>query len=271
MQKKIALPAIGTVSVLKAFTFVALFGVFAWHLAEAKGCKKGKEPCLATSLPSEAKKPKQRTKNAVLKAAQRGEPQGKQLAPVARAEEPKAAPAPAPVKAAPAAKASLSKLIPDLSDFDALQPSSELGDDPFPPMFTEAELSPDAGPGFPPPAATLAVSHASAEVPAPGRRNAESYYRDQMCAARWKGIANYRLSDGSRADCVNMEMAVRVAYADQWQEAIGQALHFGRKTGLRPAVALVMEQPQDRKFLRLLTDLRKFYGLEFRILVVEDR
>ena len=297
MQKSIFLPGLIRPLVHKAFTFVVLLSVFTPSEAEAIRCQQGvpcgnacispKEVCRARSLPSEAKAPKSRAKPAVLKEAVKSEPSA---APVVKGKKPKKAtkpvkevkeevlaleaeaPAPAVKKAAPR------KLIPDLADFDGLGANLDLGDDPFPPVFSEEEMSEDQGPGFPPPASMLAASvPATAAAPTvvnaspSSRRHPESYYREQLCGPRWKGIANYGLSDGSSADCVNMQMAIRIAYADQWQEAIGQALHYGRKTGLRPAVALIIEQPQDRKFLRLLTDLRKHYSLELRILVVEDK
>ena len=77
----------------------------------------------------------------------------------------------------------------------------------------------------------------------------ERWYQERWCKAH-NGIMEYRLSDGTRVDCLTDEYAVEVEFAEKWAEAIGQALYYAAMTGRKPAILLIMERGErDRRYL----------------------
>ncbi len=75
-----------------------------------------------------------------------------------------------------------------------------------------------------------------------GHIHPEKYYQQQWCSAQG-GVAEYRLDDGTRVDCLTDTHAVEVDFARKWAESIGQALYYGLQTGKRPGVLLILESP----------------------------
>lgn len=69
----------------------------------------------------------------------------------------------------------------------------------------------------------------------------ESAYRDAWC----KGRTEVTLHDGSRVDCLLDNYAVEVEFAGKSFEALGQAMHYARVSGTKPAILLIIETPQD--------------------------
>lgn len=69
----------------------------------------------------------------------------------------------------------------------------------------------------------------------------------------------YVVSGGSRVDCLTDEYAVEVDFARKWTEAIGQSLYYAHKTDRAPGILLIMEKPDDRKYLG-----RLFYTIKER-------
>lgn len=88
----------------------------------------------------------------------------------------------------------------------------------------------------------------------------EEYYQAQFCQAH-HGIMEYRLSDGTRVDCFTDEYAVEVEFAPKWYQAIGQALHYGRMTGKKPAIYLILRSPKDKRYLTRLKAVIQYYKL----------
>lgn len=86
-----------------------------------------------------------------------------------------------------------------------------------------------------------------------GHLHPESYYQRLWCDEH-DGMAEVRLADGTRADCLTMEHAVEVDFAAKWAEAIGQAQHYARLTGLQPGILLILERPEDGVYLERLQD-----------------
>ena len=82
-------------------------------------------------------------------------------------------------------------------------------------------------------------------------KHAEQWYTDQWCKAHG-GDTSVVLSDHTRPDCVTDTHAVEVDFGPKWAEAIGQSLHYGFKTNLKPGVLLIVD-PSDH--------LRYFYRL----------
>ena len=77
----------------------------------------------------------------------------------------------------------------------------------------------------------------------------ESVYQVQWCNAH-HGIAEYKLRDNTRVDCLTDTLAVEFDFADKWAECIGQAIYYGRQTGKQAACVLILENGEnDLKYL----------------------
>lgn len=76
-------------------------------------------------------------------------------------------------------------------------------------------------------------------------------YQSHWCN-KHKGVLEYRLSDGTRVDCLTSEYAVEVEYARKWAEAIGQSLFYTKMTGKKPGIVLIMNEKGDERFAKRL-------------------
>ncbi len=81
----------------------------------------------------------------------------------------------------------------------------------------------------------------------------EKDYVNQYC----KGIKEYTLPDRTRIDCLTDEYAIEFDYAKKWAESIGQSLYYAKKTGKKPAVAIIMSCENDRKYIKRIQDTDK--------------
>ncbi len=88
----------------------------------------------------------------------------------------------------------------------------------------------------------------------------ESYYQEEW-AQQWRGVCEYKLPDGTRVDVMTKNFAVEFDFAKKWAEAVGQALHYGRMTGKKPAIVLIIETPSDFKYYKRVEPLCKQYGI----------
>lgn len=108
--------------------------------------------------------------------------------------------------------------------------------------------------------ATIATSHSA-------HLHKESEYRDAWCI----GQTEVKLEDGTRADCITTNYAVEVDFAQKWAEGVGQALHYARITGKKPAILLIMEKETDWRFYKRMLptaqkhDIRVWYITPRRI------
>lgn len=69
---------------------------------------------------------------------------------------------------------------------------------------------------------------------------------------------DYRLSDGTRVDCLTEHFAIEVDWAIKWYEAIGQSLHYAIQTGRYPGILLLVEESGDCLYVdRLLLVLHE--------------
>lgn len=94
----------------------------------------------------------------------------------------------------------------------------------------------------------------------PKRIHPERWYQERWCGERG-GVMEYRLPDRTRIDCVFDGVAVEMDFADEYREAIGQALHYAREACndpalgcLRPGIVLIIERPSDERYLEKLRD-----------------
>lgn len=76
----------------------------------------------------------------------------------------------------------------------------------------------------------------------------EKEYQKVWCDAN-KGIIEYKLDDAARVDCLTKKYAVEVDFAPKWSECIGQAVYYAKKTNRKPACLLILESPDDVRFL----------------------
>lgn len=98
----------------------------------------------------------------------------------------------------------------------------------------------------------------------------ERYYQDLWCA-EMGGLAEVRMEDGTRCDCLTETMAVEVDFARKFYEGISQALHYAMLTGKEAALLLIVEKPGDWKYVERAKRLIDYYCLPVTVLVVEGK
>lgn len=81
-------------------------------------------------------------------------------------------------------------------------------------------------------------------------------------AAWCTGYTNVPLSDRTRVDCLTETHAWEVDRGENWAEAVGQALHYGRMTGKHPAILL--RDPTSAQAARLELVIQA-YGLPIHV------
>jgi hypothetical protein len=102
-------------------------------------------------------------------------------------------------------------------------------------------------------------------VPANAKRlKLEKEYQKEWCE-RNNGVTEYSLPDRTRVDCLTNDYAVEVEFAENWAEAIGQALYYAHETGRRPGIVLIIENDSDNKFLERLNKVNEAYKLHIKI------
>lgn len=89
------------------------------------------------------------------------------------------------------------------------------------------------------------------------RNEAHKYKEADYVNAYCKGIVEYKLPDKTRVDCLTDEYAIEFDWAKKWAESIGQSLYYAKKTGKKPAVAIIMKSPADEKYIRRIEEVDK--------------
>lgn len=79
----------------------------------------------------------------------------------------------------------------------------------------------------------------------------EKDYVNKYCS----GFVEYMLPDKTRVDCLTDEYAIEFDYAQKWAESIGQSLYYAKKTGKKPAVALIVKKDSDKKYIKRINDV----------------
>lgn len=82
----------------------------------------------------------------------------------------------------------------------------------------------------------------------------------QWCSTQG-GQAEYRLSDGSRIDCLLDEYAVEVEWAHKWTEAVGQSLYYAAVTQKKPAILLLVRGKKDSRYVQRLGVIQEELGI----------
>ena len=81
----------------------------------------------------------------------------------------------------------------------------------------------------------------------------EKHYVQAYC----KGKIEYRLPDRTRIDCLTDEYAIEFDYGNKWAEGIGQSLYYAKKTGKKPAIALILRSEKDYKYIDRINEVDK--------------
>lgn len=91
-----------------------------------------------------------------------------------------------------------------------------------------------------------------------GQKHPESWYQERWCKLR-DGQVEVVLPDLTRCDCLTVDHAIEVDFAEKWAEAIGQSLYYALQTGRRAGIALIIESEKDRKYwIRLNSTIQHF-------------
>lgn len=84
------------------------------------------------------------------------------------------------------------------------------------------------------------------------------------------GIAEYRLPDLTRVDCLTETHAVEFDFAPKWAESIGQALYYASQTNRRAGVVLILRNPKDERYVRRLKAVVVEAGVELDIWLIPE-
>ncbi len=79
------------------------------------------------------------------------------------------------------------------------------------------------------------------------RKHPEKWYQEKWCKEH-NGETEVRLPDKTRCDCITATHAVEIKFADNWYEAVGQALYYSMQTGKLPGIVLIVENIDERKY-----------------------
>ena len=78
----------------------------------------------------------------------------------------------------------------------------------------------------------------------------EKDYVNMYCT----GIKEYVLEDKTRVDCLTDEYAIEFDYEKKQAESIGQSLYYSKKTGKKPAVAIITNGENDLKYIQRIKE-----------------
>ena len=92
----------------------------------------------------------------------------------------------------------------------------------------------------------------------------ESWYQQIWCESLG-GQTEYQLEDKTRVDCFTSEHAIEMDFAHKWHEAVGQALHYARKTGKKPGIVLVLQSRSQQHHLTQLKRVIDHFQLPIRV------
>lgn len=82
----------------------------------------------------------------------------------------------------------------------------------------------------------------------------ESYYVSQWCRDDF-GKREFVLWDNTRVDCLTKDYAIEFDFAKKWAESIGQSLYYSKMTGKKPAVALILTDIKDYRYVKRIERL----------------
>ena len=77
----------------------------------------------------------------------------------------------------------------------------------------------------------------------------EAFYVSNWCDSSF-GHREYVLSDKTRVDCLTKDYAIEFDFAKKWAESVGQSLYYAKMTNKMPAVALILTDENDWKYVK---------------------
>lgn len=77
----------------------------------------------------------------------------------------------------------------------------------------------------------------------------EKYKEADYVNAFCNGQIEYVLPDKTRVDCLTDEYAIEFDWAKKWAEGAGQSLYYAKMTNKKPAVAIIIKSPKDKKYI----------------------
>lgn len=96
----------------------------------------------------------------------------------------------------------------------------------------------------------------------------EDYYNQIWCEKQG-GVAEFRLPDGKRVDCLLDDYAVEADWANyKSYEAIGQSLYYAKETNRIPAILLLIKDDDGYDWVNLVCNTMSNYNIKFKLFVV---
>lgn len=94
-------------------------------------------------------------------------------------------------------------------------------------------------------------------------------YPEDWYVAKWcpdnNGTMKVVLPDKTRPDCVTDTVAIEFDFAEKWYEAVGQSLHYGKMTGKKAGIVLIVEKESDLVYVDRFKAVKKYWGLSIRL------
>jgi len=107
-------------------------------------------------------------------------------------------------------------------------------------------------------AATLSAKH----------QHLESWYADALAEQLAGARTEVRMKNGTRCDVLATHHSIEVEFAAKWCEAIGQSLNYASQTGRLGAIALILENGSDERFLVRLRQVISWHQLSIAVIVM---
>ncbi|WP_051326935.1 hypothetical protein [Desulfatibacillum aliphaticivorans] len=100
-------------------------------------------------------------------------------------------------------------------------------------------------------------------------RKNEVNYIIPWCSSN-SGRKEVLLRDNTLCDCVTDTHAVEFDFAENWTEAVGQALHFARMTAKKPGIVLILRSKDDKKYMDRLNQEIEQYNLPIEVWSIQE-
>jgi len=104
----------------------------------------------------------------------------------------------------------------------------------------------------------------TAILPVFGKKESEAWFQQVWCESL-EGKMEVMLDDFTRVDCLTPEYAIEMDFAHKWHEAIGQALHYARKTHKKPGIVLVLKSKSENQYVTQLKATLKHFELPVKV------
>lgn len=102
------------------------------------------------------------------------------------------------------------------------------------------------------------------------RLHKEDEYNTHWCELM-KGSREKTLPNGTRVDCITPDgYAVEADFANKYNEAVGQSLHYASVTGMSPGILLIVEDwEKDKKYVNRLFQTIKYTCPSIRVWFID--